>query len=807
MKKIFIFAIAMLAIACMLAFTVSAAELDKARESVTLSDGTVCYLWDAEGDALIWYISTANPDDGYTNYDYVKATSDKVKYNCGWNGETFDGVFQYQLGETFEITGIDGKTYGTSTMVVVNLMDDVKITTGKNIGKQINAFSKTFNGKTKLEYVYLPLGTVAINAETFKNCSNLKYCNVANLTELRRLNTQAFSACSSLLANQHIDLSNTKLVEACQGCFSGGRMASITFPSTLKHVGEWAFQNCTKLKSISFSGTLTSVDTKKLFYGCTSLESITGFSAFKTGLITTLGTEMFYDNQVLTNVEGLMKDGVIVIPEGVTKIDQSAFYKCKAIKYLSLPSTITTIDSQAFFECTSLQLVDFNNNPNNIYFGQYANGHFRGCTALKAVCLPDNITTIYNGLFADCTNLEVVYLPSALTLIDGNKYGDGAFDDCKNLYFTSEKFDVKNFTTNGVFDAEKFNQNKPVKKDIYCFPSNLVTMGDTQNSPTFIYCTNINPILVFPTTFTGFLSGDGDLLNIGTKDSPKKVIFMGDISEFKANTGNSRQNYVSYYFMDQNDKVPTDTGYKNGNSADATEGYMYFCADNGYYRIKGNSSYSEKITGSTHVINTDATKINEAGCETKGSIITYCFCNKDSSTDIDPLGHNFENGKQSAEFGDTLYSEAWLYTCCIRNCGTTDAKQKAVIVDLGYSISEYKSATAIARTFMVDKDLLALYEAEYGAVSIGFGASKADDFTVGDDGITSDDFKIDMVVKSEEVEDIYSTVCFKIAYKDDTYKDTLVYVAGYYVDAKGTFFADSELEAQSYNSIKAMNIE
>ena len=41
----------------------------------------------------------------------------------------------------------------------------------------------------------------------------------------------------------------------------------------------------------------------------------------------------------------------LVIPSGVTTIEQSAFYNCKAIKNVTLPATLTTLDERAFHDC------------------------------------------------------------------------------------------------------------------------------------------------------------------------------------------------------------------------------------------------------------------------------------------------------------------------------------------------------------------------------------------------------------------------------------------------------------------------
>ena len=79
MKKRLLVPVLMVLVMCLFAISVLASAPDATKGSVTLSDGTVCPLYDEDGNALVWYKSTTNADDGYESYDYVRAD--------GGNGE------------------------------------------------------------------------------------------------------------------------------------------------------------------------------------------------------------------------------------------------------------------------------------------------------------------------------------------------------------------------------------------------------------------------------------------------------------------------------------------------------------------------------------------------------------------------------------------------------------------------------------------------------------------------------------------------------------------------------------------------
>ena len=79
MKKKLLLIVSLIAVlACIFALSISAAEPDNSKGTVTLDDGTVCALWDTEGNPLIWYLAGTD-ESGANIYNYVDATSSAVK--------------------------------------------------------------------------------------------------------------------------------------------------------------------------------------------------------------------------------------------------------------------------------------------------------------------------------------------------------------------------------------------------------------------------------------------------------------------------------------------------------------------------------------------------------------------------------------------------------------------------------------------------------------------------------------------------------------------------------------------------------
>ena len=92
----------------------------------------------------------------------------------------------------------------------------------------------------------------------------------------------------------------------------------------------------------------------------------------------------------------------------ITKVGIQVFYKCKALRSVSLPAA-TAIGYRAFMDCSALETLSIPAlvNPDG--------GIFDGCSALKNVYAPV-LSTATTNLFRRCSGLERLDLP-ALTAI------------------------------------------------------------------------------------------------------------------------------------------------------------------------------------------------------------------------------------------------------------------------------------------------------------------------------------------------------------------------------------------------------
>lgn len=155
--------------------------------------------------------------------------------------------------------------------------------------------------------------------------------------------------------------------------------------------------------------------------------------------------------------------GSLFIPEGVREIGVGAFGACSSLTgSLHLPSTLKSIGDQAFIACSFVCELLL---PSNLkYIG---NSAFSNCTSLYGeLHLPNNLSYLGSYAFRDCRSLSgSITIPQTITEIK-----EQAFSYCDGLNGTLNLHD-------GITSIESYAfSNCPFKGELI-LPKNLVILG------------------------------------------------------------------------------------------------------------------------------------------------------------------------------------------------------------------------------------------------------------------------------------------------------------------------------------------
>ena len=207
----------------------------------------------------------------------------------------------------------------------------------------------------------------------------------------------------------------------------------VVIKSGVTSIGDFAFENCGSLTSISLPNSVTSI----------------GVGAF-------------------SHCESLTR---ISIPNKVTSIGAGAFDSCYSLTGITIPASVTSIGNWTFSGCEGLTSISIPNSVTSI--GNFA---FSGCEGLTSISIPNSVTSIGKNAFSACDGLTSISIPNSVTSI-----GDQAFSWSKKL----TSIDVANGNPNySSYNGALFNKEKsvliccPGGKTEYSIPNSVTSIGD-----------------------------------------------------------------------------------------------------------------------------------------------------------------------------------------------------------------------------------------------------------------------------------------------------------------------------------------
>ena len=390
--------------------------------------------------------------------DYIYGSTDSQHESEGW---LYQAEFtQITIGDN--ITKIGDKVFSRyKSLTSVTIPDSVT-----EIGE------KAFYWCDSLISITIPDSVISIGDFAFYDCTSLKSITIGN--GVNEIVGNAFGGCQLLKRVDISDLSawcrikfdieasvtgisaTNPLSYGAELYLNGTLVTDVVIPSDIAHINDAAFLGCSSLTSVTIPDSVTSIG-DYAFYLCTSLTSVTIPDS-----VTAIGDRVFSGCGVLnrTNIHlSKLEDYMtnrkmyedipgkylyvngqevvdMVVPNGVTTIENKAFRGLACLKSVTIPLSVTAIGDYAFEGCIGLTSVHLAKTITSI--GSYA---FANCTGLTSCDIPVSVTSIGYKAFANCINIPSFEISASV-----NSIGAMAFSGCTGELIINSKIVETNYT-------------------------------------------------------------------------------------------------------------------------------------------------------------------------------------------------------------------------------------------------------------------------------------------------------------------------------------------------------------------------
>ena len=414
----------------------------------------------------------------------------------------FDTSQQFYLPETLTSVAVLGGDIPSGAFYACNTITSIELPE-----KIYSIGEVAFGNCTGLTSIVIPDGTVDIGAGAFAKCTQLSAIDMPE--SVYKVGASAFLD-TAWLKNETSKTSYGVIYIGKVAYSQVGKPGNVTLREGTLGVADRAFYGCSNLSTITIPASLKYFG-EEAFYNCKSVNKvkISDLAAWCEIESQGLGNPVYYAKALYLN--DIKLSGNLIIPDGVQRIGEDAFYGCKGITSISIPNSVKEIKYGAFEACDDLAVVhvadlsswckiDFSretanplNNGGNLYIG---NNHIRqliipediteikpyafyGYQALESVVVGESVVGIGESAFSCCSNLKSVVIKEGTT-----KLGFGAFSCCEDLVSVTMPNSVI------TLDAAVFFKCSKLKTIV--IPETVTSIGQE----CFKGCSNLNSVII-----------------------------------------------------------------------------------------------------------------------------------------------------------------------------------------------------------------------------------------------------------------------------------------------------------------------
>lgn len=329
-----------------------------------------------------------------------------------------------------------------------------------------------FNGCKNITRAVIPDGVTSIGYYTFKDCTSLESVTIPE--GVKRICSGVFSYCSNLKSvtiPNSVEWIESNVFYDCYG------LESVIIPSNVRYIGSPSAFNRQIILCLKNSYAHTWAQENNIPFalidGTEEENTLSGsFDEFfwnldkRTGVLEINGSGTLPDISSIEESWKNYKNGVlkIIYSEGFTDIGTGFSSSYPLLRAVTIPDSVTSIGNYAFENCKGLKNAIIGKGITSI--GDYA---FNFCENLESIIIPDSVTNLGSHAFRYCKNLKSITMPSNSNI---KTIFNATFFHCESLTdltIPSNVNIINGYALEGCYSL----------KDIYLYPTTPPTLMGT----------------------------------------------------------------------------------------------------------------------------------------------------------------------------------------------------------------------------------------------------------------------------------------------------------------------------------------